>query len=62
VALTLHLLGGLSTEEIARAFLASESTVAQQIARAKRSLKEARAPFEVPQGCSSTSGCPPSSR
>jgi RNA polymerase sigma factor (sigma-70 family) len=50
VALTLRLLGGLSTEEIARAFLASESTVAQRIVRAKRTLKEARAPFEVPQG------------
>ncbi len=50
VALTLRLLGGLSTEEIARAFLASESTVAQRIVRAKRTLKEARAPFEVPHG------------
>jgi RNA polymerase sigma factor (sigma-70 family) len=50
VALTLRLLGGLSTEEIARAFLVSESTVAQRIVRAKRTLKEARAPFEVPQG------------
>jgi RNA polymerase sigma factor (sigma-70 family) len=50
VALTLRLLGGLSTEEIARAFLAPESTVAQRIVRAKRTLKEARAPFEVPRG------------
>jgi len=50
VALTLRLLGGLSTEEIARAFLVSESTVAQRIVRAKRTLKEAHAPFEVPQG------------
>jgi RNA polymerase sigma-70 factor, ECF subfamily len=50
VALTLRLLGGLSTEEIARAFLSSESTVAQRIVRAKRTLKEAHAPFEVPQG------------
>jgi RNA polymerase sigma factor (sigma-70 family) len=50
VALTLRLLGGLSTEEIARAFLASEATVAQRIVRAKRTLKEAHAPFEVPQG------------
>jgi RNA polymerase sigma factor (sigma-70 family) len=50
VALTLRLLGGLSTEEIARAFLVSESTVAQRIVRAKRTLKEARAPFEVPRG------------
>ncbi|HET8864013.1 MAG TPA: RNA polymerase sigma factor [Solirubrobacterales bacterium] len=50
VALTLRLPGGLSTEEIARAFLVSESTVAQRIVRAKRTLKEAHAPFEVPQG------------
>ena len=50
VALTLRLLGGLGTEEIARAFLVSESTVAQRIVRAKRTLKEAHAPFEVPQG------------
>jgi len=50
VALTLRLLGGLSTEEIARAFLVSEATVAQRIVRAKRTLKEAHAPFEVPQG------------
>ncbi len=49
VALTLRLLGGLSTEEIARAFLVSESTVAQRIVRAKRTLKEARVPFEVPR-------------
>jgi predicted RNA polymerase sigma factor len=50
VALTLRLLGGLKTEEIARAFLVAESTVAQRIVRAKRSLAEARVPFEVPQG------------
>ncbi|HKB50585.1 MAG TPA: RNA polymerase sigma factor [Solirubrobacterales bacterium] len=50
VALTLRLLGGLSTEEIARAFLVSEPTVAQRIVRAKRTLKEAHAPFEAPQG------------
>lgn len=50
VALTLHLLGGLSTEEIARAFLVSEPTVAQRIVRAKRTLAEARVPFEVPRG------------
>jgi RNA polymerase sigma factor (sigma-70 family) len=50
VALTLRLLGGLRTEEIARAFLVSEATVAQRIVRAKRALKEAHAPFEVPQG------------
>jgi len=48
VALTLRLLGGLSTPEIARAFLASEGTVAQRIVRAKRTLAEARVPFEVP--------------
>jgi RNA polymerase sigma factor (sigma-70 family) len=48
VALTLRLLGGLSTAEIARAFLASESTIAQRIVRAKRSLTAANVPFEVP--------------
>jgi RNA polymerase sigma factor (sigma-70 family) len=48
VALTLRLLGGLSTSEIARGFLASEGTVAQRIVRAKRTLTEARVPFEVP--------------
>src|SRR6202030_3622324 len=50
VALTLRLLGGLTTEEIARAFLVAESTVAQRIVRAKRSLAAARVPFEVPGG------------
>jgi predicted RNA polymerase sigma factor len=50
VALTLRLLGGLSTGEIARAFLLSEPTVAQRIVRAKRTLAEARVPFEVPRG------------
>ena len=50
VALTLRLLGGLTTEEIARAFLASEPTVAQRIVRAKRTLSEADVPFEVPAG------------
>lgn len=49
-ALTLRLLGGLTTEEIARAFLASEATVAQRIVRAKRTLAEAHVPFEVPRG------------
>jgi RNA polymerase sigma factor (sigma-70 family) len=50
VALTLRLLGGLTTEEIARAFLTPEPTVAQRIVRAKRTLSEARVPFEVPRG------------
>jgi RNA polymerase sigma-70 factor, ECF subfamily len=50
VALTLRLLGGLTTDEIARAFLVPEPTVAQRIVRAKRTLAEARAPFEVPRG------------
>jgi RNA polymerase sigma factor (sigma-70 family) len=50
VALTLRLLGGLTTEEIARAFLVPVSTIAQRIVRAKRTLSEARVPFEVPQG------------
>jgi RNA polymerase sigma-70 factor (ECF subfamily) len=50
VALTLRLLGGLTTEEIARAFLAPEPTVAQRIVRAKKTLAEARVPFEVPRG------------
>lgn len=48
IALTLRLLGGLSTDEIARAFLVPEPTVAQRIVRAKRTLAEARVPFEVP--------------
>src|SRR2546428_3145019 len=49
VALTLRLLGGLTTEEIARAFLVPETTVAQRIVRAKRTLAEAHVPFEVPR-------------
>ncbi len=49
VALTLRLLGGLTTDEIARAFLVPETTIAQRIVRAKRTLSEARVPFEVPR-------------
>ncbi|HEV8535421.1 MAG TPA: RNA polymerase sigma factor [Candidatus Limnocylindria bacterium] len=49
VAVTLRLLGGLTTDEIARAFLVPEPTIAQRIVRAKRTLTAARAPFEVPQ-------------
>jgi RNA polymerase sigma factor (sigma-70 family) len=54
VALTLRLLGGLTTDEIARAFLVAESTVAQRIVRAKRTLAAARVPFEVPAGAEFT--------
>ena len=50
VALTLRLLGGLTTEEIARAFLVPEPTIAQRIVRSKRTLSEKRVPFEVPRG------------
>jgi len=50
VALTLRMLGGLTTDEIARAFLTPEATIAQRIVRAKRTLAEARVPFEVPRG------------
>ncbi|MBL9026984.1 MAG: RNA polymerase sigma factor [Myxococcales bacterium] len=50
VALTLRLLGGLTTDEIARAFLLPEPTIAQRIVRAKRTLAEAKVPFEVPRG------------
>ena len=54
VALTLRLLGGLTTDEIARAFLVPEATLAQRIVRAKRTLSEARVPFEVPRGADFT--------
>src|SRR2546423_5938961 len=54
VALTLRLLGGLTTDEIARAFLVPEATVAQRIVRAKRTLREARVPFDVPRGAELT--------
>ncbi|MEE6258747.1 RNA polymerase sigma factor [Plantactinospora sonchi] len=54
VALTLRLLGGLTTEEIARAFLVPSPTIGQRISRAKRSLTEARVPFELPVGADRT--------
>lgn len=54
VALTLRLVGGLTTEEIARAFLVPPATVAQRIVRAKRTLAEAGVPFEVPRGAERT--------
>ena len=54
VALTLRLLGGLTTDEIARAYLSSEPTIAQRIVRAKRTLTEAQVPFEIPRGADFT--------
>jgi len=54
VALTLRLLGGLTTDEIARAYLVAEPTIAQRIVRAKRALSEAHVPFEVPRGADFT--------
>ena len=62
VALTLRLLGGLTTAEIARAFLVPEATVAQRIVRAKRTLAEARVPFDAPGRTSSRAGSPRCSR
>ncbi|MGC8486125.1 MAG: RNA polymerase sigma factor, partial [Candidatus Baltobacteraceae bacterium] len=59
VALTLKLLGGLTTAEIARAYLSSEATVAQRIVRAKRTLSEARVAFEVPEGHERLQRLPP---
>ena len=64
VALTLRVLGGLTTAEVARAFLVSEPTIAQQkgIVGAKQALPEARVPFEVPRGGDRAAGFPRCSR
>lgn len=59
VALTLKLLGGLTTAEIARAYLSTEATIAQRIVRAKRTLSEARVAFEVPEGRERLQRLPP---
>ena len=59
VALTLRLLGGLTTDEIARAYLVSEPTVAQRIVRAKRTLAKAGVPFEVPRAADLTASVRP---
>ncbi|MBK6516352.1 MAG: RNA polymerase sigma factor [Polyangiaceae bacterium] len=59
VALTLRLVAGLSTAEISRAYLTSEATIAQRIVRAKRTLTEAKVPFEVPQGEALRARLPP---
>src|SRR5580765_497151 len=58
VALTLRLVGGLSTGEIARAFLVSEPTIAQRLVRAKRAIRDRRLPYEVPQGDDLTARLP----
>ena len=58
VALTLRLVGGLSTAEIARAFLVSEPTIAQRLVRAKRAIRDRRLPYEVPQGDDLTARLP----
>jgi RNA polymerase sigma factor (sigma-70 family) len=59
VALTLRLIAGLSTAEIARAFLSTEATMAQRLVRAKRTITEARVPFEVPEGDELVTRVPP---